>query len=149
MRITWSGLSPILAAACVAIVGAIISLCQRSGVRCAGTPAPPREARLQVWAGPFTKLRLQKNHNLFQDPFERADITSNTVWDRNLNQIGGVHGVMDEVSPLVATFRDFPPRSFPPRFVPATIMEETLEDMKEVRRRKSALNAPFDRIPDP
>ena len=33
---------------------------------------------MQVWAEPFTKLRLQKIYNLFQDPFERADITSNT-----------------------------------------------------------------------
>ena len=34
-----------------------------------------------VWAEPFTKLRLQKIYNLFQDPYERADITSNTFWD--------------------------------------------------------------------
>ena len=34
-----------------------------------------------LWAEPFTKLRLQKIFNLMQDPFERADITSNTFWD--------------------------------------------------------------------
>ncbi len=34
-----------------------------------------------VWAEPFTTLRLQKIFNLMQDPFERADITSNTFWD--------------------------------------------------------------------
>jgi arylsulfatase len=43
---------------------------------------------LGVWAEPFTKLRLQKIYNLFQDPYERADITSNTYWDWNLNHIG-------------------------------------------------------------
>ena len=43
---------------------------------------------MQVWAEPFTKLRLQKIFNLFQDPFERADITSNTFWDWQLNHIG-------------------------------------------------------------
>jgi len=31
-------------------------------------------------AEPFTKLRLAKIYNLLQDPFERADITSNTFW---------------------------------------------------------------------
>ena len=31
-----------------------------------------------VWAEPFTTLRLQKIFNCMQDPFERADITSNT-----------------------------------------------------------------------
>src|SRR5277367_4457549 len=52
---------------------------------------------MQVWAEPFTKLRLQKIYNLFQDPFERADITSNTYWDWNLNHVGSVYGTMDDV----------------------------------------------------
>jgi arylsulfatase A-like enzyme len=43
---------------------------------------------MQVWAEPFTKLRLQKIFNLLQDPFERADITSNTFWDWQLNHVG-------------------------------------------------------------
>jgi arylsulfatase A-like enzyme len=41
--------------------------------RCPGT--------LQVWAEPFTPLRLPKIFNLRTDPYERADITSNTYWD--------------------------------------------------------------------
>ncbi len=90
---------------------------------------------LQVWAEPFTRLRLQKIYNLFQDPFERADITSNTYWDWNLNQIGAVYGTMDDVFQFVTTFKEFPPRSFPPSFVPTTIMEETLSDLKSARRR--------------
>ena len=45
-----------------------------------------------VWAEPFTKLRLQKIFNLMQDPFERADITSNTFWDWQLNHVGSVYG---------------------------------------------------------
>jgi arylsulfatase len=89
---------------------------------------------MQVWAEPFTKLRLQKIFNLMQDPFERADITSNTYWDWNLNQVGAVYGVMDEVFQFVATFKEFPPRSFPPSFVPATIMEETIDEAKAKAR---------------
>ncbi|MGY3607302.1 MULTISPECIES: arylsulfatase [unclassified Bradyrhizobium] len=91
--------------------------------------------QLQVWAEPFTRLRLQKIYNLFQDPFERADITSNTYWDWNLNQIGGVYGAMDDVFQFVATFKEFPPRSFPPSFVPTTIMDEAIADLKAARRR--------------
>jgi arylsulfatase A-like enzyme len=86
--------------------------------------------QMQVWAEPFTKLRLQKIFNLMQDPFERADITSNTYWDWNLNQVGGIYGVMDEVFQFTATFKEFPPRSFPPSFVPSTIMEETIDEAK-------------------
>jgi arylsulfatase len=88
---------------------------------------------LQVWAEPFTKLRLQKIFNVMQDPFERADITSNTYWDWNLNQIGGVYGVMDEVFQFVETFKEFPPRSFPPSFVPTTIMEQAMDAIRSSR----------------
>ena len=48
------------------------------------------EGTMGVWAEPFTTLRLQKIFNLFQDPFERADITSNTFWDWQLNHVGQV-----------------------------------------------------------
>ena len=41
-----------------------------------------------------------------------------------------MYGVMDEVFKFVATFKEFPPRSFPPSFNPATIMQETIEDLK-------------------
>jgi len=93
---------------------------------------------MQVWAEPFTVLRLQKMFNLFQDPFERADITSNTYWDWQLNQVGAMYGVMDEVFQFAATFKDFPPRSFPPSFNPATIMEETLRGIKAERKVRAA-----------
>ena len=36
---------------------------------------------MQVWAEPFTRLRLPKIFNLRTDPYERADITSNTYYD--------------------------------------------------------------------
>ena len=41
--------------------------------RCQGT--------LRVWAEPFTPLRVPKLFNLRTDPYERADITSNTYYD--------------------------------------------------------------------
>ena len=65
------------------------------------------QGTMQVWAEPFTKLRLQKIFNLFQDPFERADITSNTFWDWQLNHVGTMYGVMDDVFQFAATFKDF------------------------------------------
>lgn len=86
-----------------------------------------------VWAEPFTQLRLQKSFNLFQDPFERADITSNTFWDWQLNQIGAIYGAMDEVFKFAETFKEFPPRAFPPSFVPTSILERTLEEIRHQR----------------
>lgn len=88
------------------------------------------QGTLGVWAEPFTKLRLQKIYNLMQDPYERADITSNTFWDWQLNHIGQVYGNMDDVMKFAMTFKEFPPRSFPPSFSAATIMEEILEQIK-------------------
>ncbi|MGH8606560.1 MAG: arylsulfatase, partial [Gammaproteobacteria bacterium] len=90
---------------------------------------------LGVWAEPFTKLRLNKIYNLFQDPFERADITSNTFWDWQLNHVGGAYGMIEEVGKFAATFKKFPPRSIPPSFNPATIMEETIDDIRDARKR--------------
>lgn len=91
---------------------------------------------LGLWAEPVTKLRLQKIFNLFQDPFERADITSNTYWDWNLNQIGAVYGAMDEVVQFSETFKEFPPRAFPPSFVPTTILDQAFSQIKEQRLKQ-------------
>jgi arylsulfatase len=103
-----------------------------------------KEGTLGIWAEPFTTLRLQKTFNLMQDPFERADITSNTFWDWQLNHVGSAYGMMDEVFQFVATFKDFPPRSFPPSFNPANIMESTLDGFKEDKRLKGELD--LDRV---
>jgi arylsulfatase A-like enzyme len=95
------------------------------------------EQRLQgtmgLWAEPFTTLRMQKIFNLMQDPFERADITSNTYWDYFMNHAGQVYGMMDEVFAFVATFKEFPPRAFPPSFNPANIMEGMMDGIKQKR----------------
>src|SRR6266436_6672504 len=93
---------------------------------------------MQVWAEPFTKLRLQKIYNLMQDPFERADITSNTYWDWQLNHVGAVYGSMDDVFKFAATFKEFPPRSIPPSFSAATIMEDTLRGIKAKKKLEEA-----------
>ncbi|WP_445819667.1 arylsulfatase [Bradyrhizobium sp. ISRA442] len=102
------------------------------------------EQRMQgtmgLWAEPFTTLRLQKIFNLMQDPFERADITSNTFWDWQLNHVGGAYGMMDEVFQFVTTFKDFPPRSFPPSFNPANVMEGMMDDLKTRKMLKEGLD---------
>jgi len=90
---------------------------------------------LQVWAEPFTKLRLSKIFNLFQDPFERADITSNTYWDWQVRHVGQIYGTMDDVFSFAASFKEFPPRSFPPSFVPTNVLEDVLDQIKEAREK--------------
>lgn len=92
------------------------------------------QGTLEVWAEPFTVLRLQKIFHLLQDPFERADITSNTYWDWNLNHVGGAYGMMQRVFEFAATFKSFPPRAFPPSFNPANVLEGELHGIKALRQ---------------
>jgi arylsulfatase A-like enzyme len=70
--------------------------------RCPGT--------LAVWANPFTRLRLPKIFNLRTDPFEFADITSNTYWDWMISHAYLVIPAQKLVAEFMATFKEFPPR---------------------------------------
>jgi arylsulfatase A-like enzyme len=99
-----------------------------------------KEGTMGVWAEPFTTLRLQKIFNVMMDPFERADITSNTFWDWQLNHVQNMYGIMDDVFQFADTFKEFPPRSVPPSFNPANVMEQTLEDIKTKRRLKESID---------
>ena len=47
----------------------------------AGVHGTARPGTLRIWAEPFTTLRVPKIFNLRTDPYERADITSNTYYD--------------------------------------------------------------------
>ena len=42
---------------------------------------------------------------------------------------------MEEVSKFAATFKEFPPRSIPPSFSAATIMEDTIENIRDAQKR--------------
>ncbi len=65
---------------------------------------------LQVWFEPFVALRVPKMYNLRTDPFERADVTSNTYWDWFLDRIFLVVPAQKIVADFLGTFREFPPR---------------------------------------
>ena len=68
------------------------------------------QGTLQVWFEPFVQLRIPKVFNLRTDPFERADITSNTYYDwlfRNAYLVFAAQALMAQ---FLATFEEFPPR---------------------------------------
>jgi arylsulfatase A-like enzyme len=64
---------------------------------------------LRVWAEPFTKLRLPKMFDLRSDPYERADITSNTYYDWVLSQGYVIVAAQAVVGDFLSSFKDFPP----------------------------------------
>ena len=63
-----------------------------------------------VWAEPFVTLRVPKLYNLRMDPYERADITSNTYWDWIFDHAYLVLGATAIVTRFLETFPEFPPR---------------------------------------
>src|SRR5262249_55236504 len=79
---------------------------------------------LQVWAEPFTKLRLPKLFDLRADPYERADITSNTYWDWVLSQGYVLLAAQSEVGKFLTTFREYPPSQRPSSFSIDQIVEK-------------------------
>jgi arylsulfatase len=68
------------------------------------------QGTLQLWAEPFVPLRLPKLFNLRTDPFERADITSNTYWDWVIDSGILALTAAAVVAQFLETFKEFPPR---------------------------------------
>ncbi|AKF04914.1 Choline-sulfatase [Sandaracinus amylolyticus] len=65
---------------------------------------------LRVWAEPFIPLRVPKLYNLRTDPFERADVTSNTYYDWYLDHAYLVFASQVIAKEFADTFVEFPPR---------------------------------------
>ncbi|MET1011005.1 MAG: arylsulfatase [Actinomycetota bacterium] len=68
------------------------------------------QGTMQLWAEPFVVLRLPKLFNLRTDPYERADITSNTYWDWVVDNAYLVLAGTAVMTEFLATFVEFPPR---------------------------------------
>jgi arylsulfatase A-like enzyme len=79
---------------------------------------------LLVWGEPFTKLRLTKFYDLHADPFERADITSNTYWDWLMDHAYVQYGGIAEVAKYLESYKDYPPSQRPASFSVDGLMEE-------------------------
>ena len=71
---------------------------------------------LRIWAEPFTKLRVPKMFDLRSDPFERADITSNSYYDWFMSNAAPFLASQSVVAPFLATFKEFPPSQRPSSF---------------------------------
>jgi arylsulfatase len=83
-----------------------------------------QQGTCQIWAEPFVTLRVPKIFNLRTDPFERADITSNTYWDYMFDHIFLLVPAQQMVGKFLATFRDYPPRMKAASFSLSQILEK-------------------------
>jgi len=82
---------------------------------------------MRVWAEPFTSLRVPKLFDLRADPYERADITSNTYYDWFISQPYLVFAANVVAAKFLDTFKEFPPRQRAASFS----IDQAVEKMKQ------------------
>jgi arylsulfatase len=82
---------------------------------------------LRIWADPFVTLRVPKIFNLRTDPYERADITSNTYYDWLMDHVFLLVPAQAYIANFLATFREYPQRQKAATFN----LDEVMEKMKE------------------
>ena len=85
------------------------------------------EGTMRIWAEPFVTLRLPKIFNLRTDPYERADITSNTYYEWLVEHLYLLVPVQKIVGDFLATFKEYPPDQKSGSFS----VDQVLEKLKE------------------
>jgi arylsulfatase A-like enzyme len=82
------------------------------------------EGTLAVWRDPFVCMRAPTMFNLRMDPYERAEITSNTYNDWMLRHSFLAVPAQAIVAQFIGTFKEYPPRQRPASFGVDQIMEQ-------------------------
>jgi len=82
------------------------------------------EATFQAWMEPFVPLRLPLIFNLRRDPYERAEITSNTYYDWVLDRVYLLVPAQTYVGSFLSTFKEYPPRQKAASFSLDQVMEK-------------------------
>jgi len=85
------------------------------------------EGTMRIWAEPFVTLRVPKIFNLRTDPYERADITSNTYYDWLLEHVYLLTPAQAYVGQWLTSFKEFPQRQKAASFN----MDEVMQKMSE------------------
>ena len=84
---------------------------------------------LKVWAEPFIPLRVPYIFNLRRDPFEQAQITSNTYYDWLLDRAYLLVPAQAYVGQFLETFKEFPPRQKAASFSVDQAMDKLRESL--------------------
>jgi arylsulfatase len=82
------------------------------------------QGTLKLWANPFITLRVPLIFNLRQDPYERAQITSNTYYDWLLDHVFLLVPAQVYVGNFLKTFKEYPPRQKAASFNLDDVMEK-------------------------
>jgi arylsulfatase len=82
------------------------------------------QGTLRVWMEPFVPLRVPLIENLRRDPYERAEMTSNTYYDWLIDRAYLLVPAQAYVGKFLATFAEFPPRQKAASFSLEQVMEK-------------------------
>ena len=89
---------------------------------------------MRVWSEPFVTLRVPKIFNLRTDPFERADITSNTYYDWLVDHVYLLVPAQAYIGEFLQTFREYPQRQKAASFN----LDDVLRKLQESTTRNPA-----------
>ena len=78
--------------------------------------AVQRAHTMRLWQEPFVKLRMPFIMNLRRDPFELAEVNSNTYMDWMVDHVPQLYMMQAVVAGELANFAKFPPRQKPASF---------------------------------
>ena len=78
--------------------------------------AVQRAHTMRLWQEPFVKLRMPFIMNLRRDPFELAEVNSNTYMDWMVDHVPQLYMMQAVVAGELAYFAKFPPRQKPASF---------------------------------
>lgn len=85
------------------------------------------EGTMQVWSEPFIPLRVPLIFNLRRDPYEQANLTSNTYYDWLLDHVFLLVPAQDIVGEFLMTFQEYPPRMEAASFSLERVMKKLQE----------------------
>jgi len=83
------------------------------------------QGTMKIWMEEFTPLRIPKLFNMRTDPYERADMTSNTYFDWMLDNGYIALAATDILTPFLESFKEYPPRQKAASFT----IDQALEKM--------------------
>lgn len=89
----------------------------------------------EVWANPFTCLRVPKAFNLRMDPYERADIVSDQYYDWTAKNAYMISYASSRVGPFLQTFKDYPPSQRPASFTIDQMTEAVMQSINKAGAR--------------
>jgi arylsulfatase len=83
-----------------------------------------RAERMQVWAEPFTQLRIPLLFNLRRDPFEKSQHNANVYWDWYLDRAYVLVPMQQVAAKFFQSMQEYPPSQTPGAFNLEKVQEQ-------------------------